>query len=326
MIRVAIANPTEPDGLTRTVIDGAIGLAAAGEIEYRLAAPFDYPLPTKNAVLDEPSFIRYARDAHLIIFPYSKRGMQRELVEATSAWKQTIFLDGSEVGKNRRQDPTVRAALASGFHRGAGGINEEMLGRCPLYFRRERPYPSGVLPLPFGIETRYCRFVRPKRPRDIDFFCVFGQEEFPPLRREVRLTLETFCREHGLRCVTKKTWTQDGFYRALARSKVGISVSGGGFDSFRFWETLGAGCRLLTETIDIEPPRGTTLDYGRIHEFSDVASFKAALERMAVFLKDEYAAWDGAAEYERIISEHSSVARVQHILTEARKIGLISES
>lgn len=327
MIRIALANPRAPEGLTRTILDGVQALQEGGApLEIRLAGPLDYPLKTTGLILGEEQFTRYARTADLVLLPYCKRGMQGALVERIGAWEKTVYLDGSEPGKNRRLDPAIRPALLDGSYAGTGGVDREMLAKCALYFRRERPYLPGTLPLPFGIERRYTRYVRAGRARDIDVVCLFGQEAYPPLRRQVREALEVFCNECGLRCLTTKTWTTNGFYRALARAKVGVSVSGGGFDSFRFWETLGADCLLLTETIDIDPPPGTTLAYERVRQFGDLDSFKTELARLATFLQDGYDAWDRRPEYERILAEHSTAARVRYLLREAATKGLINAS
>src|SRR3989344_7029741 len=105
MIKLAIVNGAEPDGLTRTVIDGALELAEAGELEFRLAGPFDYPLRTKRYVLGAEPFAAYAKAADLVILPYAKRGMPRGLADELNLWGKTVYLDGSEPGEDRGLRP-----------------------------------------------------------------------------------------------------------------------------------------------------------------------------------------------------------------------------
>jgi hypothetical protein len=345
MIRIAVINQPEPDGLARTLIDGSIVLARKGTLEFRLSSRFEYTLDTAPFILSESDFVRYASEADLIILLWSKRGTGADLAGKIGLWGKTVFLDGSEIGKNGRHDSLIRESIIAGTYVGQGRIDEEMLQRCALYFRREKPYIRDIIPLPFGIETRYLSRYDPGKKRDIDFTCIFGQEEYPVLRRQVRECLEAFCKENGFSCATYSTRRRsffglfrtkaDGhekFYDILSRSKVGISVGGGGFDTLRFWEILGNGCLLMTETIDIygeAPGSGASkeLDYRRIWQFRDMAEFEDRLGEVAAFLKNGYDSAEthdtAAEEYGRIMETHSSKARVMAILEAAKKKGII---
>jgi hypothetical protein len=156
----------------------------------------------------------------------------------------------------------------------------------------------------------------------------------------VRLALESFCEENGFSYRTKQTSSlfsgmyseaaRRRFYKLLARAKVGISVSGGGFDTVRFWEILGNNCLLITETIDIYNERSNALDYERIIQFKDLDDFKRQLGNTMAFLKNGY---DSAEtrdsmtdEYEAILTAHSSKSRVLAMLDVAERKGIIKST
>jgi len=94
----------------------------------------------------------------------------------------------------------------------------------------------------------------------------------------------------------------------LARSRIGVSVRGGGFDTYRYWEIPAAGALLLAETPRIVIP-GNFVD-GREAVF-------APLDRIASRIQDllggdtETIAGEGRA---RLIAAHTSVHRAQTVL------------
>ena len=142
------------------------------------------------------------------------------------------------------------------------------------------------------------------------------------LRRHVRESLEKYCQENNFTCVTKKTKTPEEFYKFLARAKVGVSVGGGGFDTFRFWEILGNNCLLMTEKIAIFEPGSLALDYRRIYQFDDLFDFQTQIDKIGHYLRTQYSQTDLKDEYETILVEHNSIARVNKIIefAKSRKI------
>ncbi len=319
---VAVINPREADGLARTLLDGFSLLAERGDIELKLSSSFEYDVPLSDKILSRPDFISFARKADAVVLINGKYGTDVRLAEDVDSFEKTAFIDGSELGGNNRLDVEVLRRVLDGTYKGKGAIDKDMLARCLLYMRREKPYVKGVVPLPFGIESLYTRAWTARPPKDIDFVCIFGQEEYPPFRRYVREELERFCKKEGFVCVTDKM-PRSEFYRTLARAKVGVSVGGGGFDTLRFWEILGANAVLMTETIDIFPKYDTSLDFERIWQFNNLFDFSYELERVGAFLKEEYTkvfqtkAWQD--EYDTILATHGSIARAQTVLNEIAK-------
>lgn len=301
-MKIALITPKHKnDYLTDTVIDGLLDLGVhtcAYSSDYTTALPI---APWKMA---HAEFVKFAREADVIFLFWGKGNTDDELAQEIGEWKKTIYIDGSEPGGNRRYE-------------GPGQIHEDYLSKCRAYFRRELPYGRGVRPFPFGIERKYLSAFRPDKNKDIDFACIFGQEEYPTLRRDVRKHLEKFCKKNGFICATKKTKTREEFYDILSRTKVGVSVGGGGFDTARFWEILGNNCILMTEKIDIYEPGSNALKYDRIREFTDIDSFKAKLEEMAAFLRSGYRYESMTDEYATLVKAHSTRARAQAVLDAA---------
>jgi hypothetical protein len=314
MKKIAVINEKPLDGLTRTVLDGLLILAERGEVDFRVSSEFRSELPLEHRILPKAEFIQFAKDSDAIFLMYNKYGVNVRLAEEIGMWEKTAFFDGSELGGNNRFDVETQKRVLAGTYKGQGAINHDMLARCLLYFRREKPYSKGMIPLSFGIERKYTETAAARPPKDIDFFCVFGQDEYPILRRYVREELERFCKKNGFTCVTEKMSKED-FYKTLGRAKVGISVGGGGFDTYRFWEILGANAVLMTETIDVYPKYSAVLGFERIWQFNNLFDFTYELERVGEFLREEYPkvfvtpAWQG--EYDRIIATHGSVARAK---------------
>ena len=308
MLKIAVILPVgKPDYLANTVLDGLIEL----NIEFR--ATENYPTPFSITTLPESEFISYAQSADLIILCWGKGATNHSLAGKIDKWDKTIFVDGSEVGKDRRLDKEIQQQLVDMTYEGTGAIDSVMLEKCKKYFRREKPYIKGILPFPFGIERRY-RHCKPEIKKDLDIVCIFGQEDYPKMRKEVRLIIE----QSGLRSVTKKTSGfnfddstktagRNEFYDLLARAKVGVSVGGGGYDTARFWEILGNDCNLLTENIDIEIPGG--LEYKRIYQFKDINEFKEKINHSFPI--------PDTNEYNDIIKKHSTKARVQYLLNQS---------
>jgi len=335
MKRCALILPiAQADYLGNTIIDGLLQFYPETEFkipEYEYPSPFD--LSTHN--LAENDFVNYAKEADLIFLIWGKNSTNFKLAEKIGQWNKTIFIDGSELGKNNRFDSVIKNKVLDGTYDGIGKIDTEMLKKCKLYFRREKPYISGIVPLPFGIESRYFSSYKKEIKKDIDFFCIFGQDEYPQMRRHVRKVLIDFCKKNNFSCTKDRTdgfnfddkrklAGRDEYFSLLARCKVGISVGGGGFDTARFWEILGNNCILLTERIDIFLPKSSVLDYKRIFQFDSQDDFANLLPKVGMMIRGNYSDEAFNLEYRDILQKHSSKARVLAVFNEAKKAGILN--
>lgn len=312
---IALIVSQENDGLASTVVDGLLTLKNQSEdLKIALSKKCTKVPEADFFVVDRKRFIAFARQADLILFFSGKQGTDYRLAEDINQWQKTIFIDGSEVGKNRRFDAEVQYKVLQGTYKGYGSIDYEMLRKCLLYFRREKPYINGILPLPMGIESSYVHALKNEPAKDIDFCCVFGQDQWPLLRRYARELLVDFCRHNAFSCWVDKTRTREEFYKILARSKVGISIGGGGYDTMRFWEILGNNCLLLTECIDIYELGSQRLSYGRIWEFGNLYDFQVQLNNIGQYLRSSYSQEALKDEYQQILNDHSSASRAREII------------
>jgi hypothetical protein len=328
-MKLALILPiNKSDYLTNTVLDGLIDLNdGVLKIDFVTTCGYPSPFDIKKYEKKESDFIEFAKDADKILFFWGKNNTNYALAEKIGLWKKTIFIDGSELGKNNRFDLKLHNAVISGEYKGIGSIDFDLLNKCHSYYRREKPYLNGIKPFPFGIERRYRNDFSENKIRDIDFTCIFGQDEFPSLRKEARDYLEKFCKRNSFSYHTRKTngfsffntnknAGREEFYDILSRSKVGISIGGGGYDTARFWEVLGSGAVLLTEKIDIYN-NDSRLKYDRIFQFEpNLDDFKIQLDIVAKYIRSDYETDLGKlnTEYAKVISEHSTAARVKEIL------------
>jgi hypothetical protein len=316
--KIAAIVPDRNDYLTGTILDGLLWLNKENVVDFGISSKVFGVGPYKRFNLGRDDFKKFAATSDFILLFWGKSATNLRLAEEINCWRKTFFLDGSELGKNRRYDRYIQSKVLNKEWECNGKIDTEMLRKCALYFRREKPYIDGIIPLPFGIESKYLKYYSSDVNKDIDFVCIFGQEDFPPMRREVRETLEKYCRDNDLVCYTNRTASQEEFYKLLARAKAGVSVGGGGFDTTRFWEILGNNCLLLTEAIDIYEPDSNALKYNRIFEFKDMDSFNSQLEKISVLLRSNYPPIDYMQEYRDILQRHSSKARVMTIINAAK--------
>lgn len=302
--KIAVITPkNKSDYLANTVLDGLSLLQKENKELKFLASVFS----------DRNDFCDFAKNADLVFFVWGKNNTDYDLVYDVDCFYKTVFIDGSEVGRDGRFDTFIQQKILEGSYNGNGKIDKEMLDKCSLYFRREKPYINGILPLPFGIENKYKKYYSNDAKKDIDFFCVFGQEKYPKMRKLTKDLLVSFCHKNGFTCFVDKT-DPDNFYKMLGRSKVGISIGGGGYDTARFWEILANNCLLLTEKIDIYELDSERLKYDRIWQFNNLFDFQYQLEKMGDFLKKKYKLENLSEEYEKIMREHSSKARVLEII------------
>lgn len=325
MTSIAIILPDNSrDFLADTVLDGFRTLEAAEGYQVRTSPRFITNMDYSDWELGDEAFLSFAKTADHIIFIHAKY-TTLDLVTKIGRFDKTICVDGNEVGKNNRYDFTVQKGLLDGTYEGWGAIRYDLLKKCRKYLRREKPYMEGIIPFPFGIEKQFIRYV-PGQKKDIDFTCIFGQDEYPLMRRYVTEMLEDYCSKNGFTCATSKTnsllnrdlrnaKSQGKFRDILARTKVGISVGGGGFDTLRFWEILANNCAVMTESIDLYNPGSDELKYGRIFEFKNLYDFKYRLEEIGRLIKSGHIDNHlGQEEYQAILKRHSSAARVRSII------------
>lgn len=321
-MKIALIMPIgRDDTLFDDLIDGLQHVTDVS-VEFYVSSGASLIPGIERYVLNRDDFLAYAQSADLILLSYGKKGTDYSLAQDISRWDNTVFIDGSEPGKNNRLDPLIQKKILDLQYREYGGIDTEMLQKCALYFRREKPYINGIQPLPFGINSRYIGY-QAGIVKDIDFVCIFGQDQYPPLRRQTQEVLAEFCKKNNFSCVTQKTKNPEEFYQLLARAKVGVSVSGGGYDTLRFWEILANNCLLLTERIDIYKLGSGALQYDRIWQFNNLYDFHDQLVAIGNFLQKDYNQEVSMGEYNNILSQHSSSARIITVIDAARDRGLL---
>ena len=302
---------------------------------YPLSDNLAYPTPkgfSNNARMPRKELLSFAKSADLVILGYGKYGIDYSFVEEINGWDKTVFVDGSEIGKNKWRDSTVQLEVIRGTYEGLGAPSKKMQKLCRAYFRREKPYTDGMIPFPLGIESRYAKYYDQNKKKDIDFVCMFGQEEFPLTRKYAGELVEKFCKKNGFTYHTKKTYkypigrgplSQEKYLKILARAKVGISTGAAGYDSRRFWEILGNNCLVIAERFDLFEPDSDAMNYKRIFQYNNLYDFEYQLEKVGEFLRSGYDQKALEAEYQEILKRHSTKARVMTIIDEARRIGLL---
>ncbi|MBI2108846.1 MAG: hypothetical protein HYT93_01510 [Parcubacteria group bacterium] len=337
--KIAVVTPTERDDFyCDTVLDGLFLLKKENP-ELEFFYPDYYPHPfgeafTKQFGVSKKQLAEFAKGADLIIFSYGKYGTDTAFIDELNGWGKTVYVDGSEIGKDRWRDLKIQYEIIKGAYEGLGAPNKDMQKKCRLYFRREKPYTNGMIPFPLGIESRFMKYYDSNKEKDIDFSCFFGQELYPLTRRYAPELTQKFCTENGFTCHTKKTYklplihkgpySPDKSYEIWARTKVGVSTGAAGYDSRRFWEILGNNCLIIAERFDLFELDSDAMNYKRIFQYNNLYDFEYQLKKAGEFLRNGYNQKDLEEEYQEILKRHSTKARVLTIINEAQKIGLLS--
>jgi hypothetical protein len=114
---------------------------------------------------------------------------------------------------------------------------------------------------------------------------------------------------------TKLTPTE--YYSLLGRSKIALSIRGGGFDTLRYWETVACGALLLSEQPDIRIPDNFEHRRHAIFCRPDLSD----LVSLARYYRDhEHERKSIAAEgYAHLLKHHTCERRAEHFLDVCRK-------
>src|SRR5882724_4618249 len=133
MKKVAVIPPiSKSDYLANTVLDGLLDLSSDNnnEVEFKILANYPSPFPLDAHILSESGFISYAQSADLIILCWGKGSTNFALAEKIGKWEKTVFVDGSELGKDNRWNTEIQKKLVDMTYEGQGAINQEMLAKC----------------------------------------------------------------------------------------------------------------------------------------------------------------------------------------------------
>ena len=127
MINVAVITPKEKkDYLVDTIMDG---------LHWRNKNEGDVAYKNSEKV-SRNDFVKFAKEANLIILCHGKDDTTNfDLANEIDEWDKTVFVDGSELGRNRRFDKEIQREVETMTYVGKGMINKEMLKKCAIYFR-----------------------------------------------------------------------------------------------------------------------------------------------------------------------------------------------
>jgi hypothetical protein len=147
-----------------------------------------------------------------------------------------------------------------------------------------------------------------RRPLEYDVAFLHGPTS--AVRGVVRQELERL-RGEGVRVRLLEEGERLGwseYMNVLTRSRIGVSVRGGGYDTYRYWEVPAAGALLVSEPLPIVIP-GNFAD-GSEAAFVPVRRMAARIRELLTTDTEALA----AAGRRRLASAHTSVARAQAVL------------
>lgn len=334
--RILLVSNPEPDYTQDVVYHGLVSLLGAENVVEHPRAPRYHETATPEApypmlrlgvpdaaprgALDEMVAWSDAvvvgslnRDAHAVA--------RDALRLAKAARKPTAFLDGGD-------DPYVKEIFrhVDVYFKREVPLRNPFLTPLPLqrlYFRWRAPQfvgplreaiavatsgMPGILPLPFGVIDHGQRASREK-----DFDVAFMG--LPTSRERVRArdALRRLSSE-GIRVYApdeRLSWWD--YLDILARSRIGISLRGHGFDTYRYWEIPALGTMLLSETPRIEIP--DNFEHGREAWFAAPESMPAAVREV---LASADVAGIARAGHEKLLRKHTSHARGRTVLDALR--------
>jgi glycosyl transferase family 1 len=192
------------------------------------------------------------------------------------------------------------------------------------------PLTRKFYPFPYGIEQRFRQSINPNPT--IELSCMLGGAL--PEREEFKGQLQSFNLPNAfigalpggpadvqrlidLGAVNRAAMREQElthnprYYETLRNSRRCISVPGGGFDTLRFWEILGAGSLLISKRIAIEMPYPLVegkhyLAFDSLQELRDVL--------VSSYMRRDEADEIRSRAHEFALQFHSSTARAEYVL------------
>jgi len=283
---VGIASGGSPDYLIDVVADGAIRLLGRENVHLR----YNRWRPTYPII--SQLMQGFCPDDHLLQDCRVLIASRRVPVSYVALFKK---LTGGKVAVVDGED--------------FSNIHPRLYELADIYFLREFlkdvPYGSKVRPLSFGAipEKVGCR------SRDIAVM-FGGTEHSSPDRKPV---------VEILRGVGWTTWEtaspraidHERYMRRLARARIGVSVRGAGWDTYRYWETPLAGAMLLSQRLGILVEDDFVEDKEAV--FFDTP--KEMLAKAVQLLLDEpHRAAIAAAGRQAVLTRHLSIHRAARVL------------
>ena len=112
--------------------------------------------------------------------------------------------------------------------------------------------------------------------------------------------------------------SQTEYYALFGRSKMALSIRGGGFDTLRYWEIVASGTLLLSEQPDIEIPNNFV--HGK-HALFFRPDLSDLLDLVRTYAKDAQACAAMAAEgYKHLLQYHTCERRAEYLLEVCRRV------
>jgi hypothetical protein len=148
-------------------------------------------------------------------------------------------------------------------------------------------------------------------PQPAEFDVAFLSGPTSPVREVVRRQLEQL-RADGLRVRLLEEGERLGWHeytRVLAGSRIGVSVRGGGYDTYRYWETPAVGSALIAEPVRIVIPEN--FESGREAVFAEADQMAARIRQM---LGGDVEAIAAAGRL-RLEKSHTSLHRARTVLS-----------
>lgn len=251
-MRVSVYSTGSPDYLVDIVADGLIRLLGRDNVHlrYNRTSTDDttksqlfhgFSTPNKIDFLDTDILVASTRSKHEDIAAWVRETRGRAVA----------ILDGED-------DVVVR---------------QSHYAVATLYFKRECLLSVNrldrVRPLPFAAIPEAI----PEPPmRDIRVS--FAARYTSPIRGDILRTLQTMGVQPDAALRSKKEYNS-----ILARSMIGVSARGIGWDTYRYWETAYFGCALLSQRLQIVIP-GNFVDNTEAIFFDGMGDFRKKLDAL----------------------------------------------
>ena len=302
-------------------------------------------IPGRPYQEEEVSALLHDRQFDLVILSSPRRGatMAWESLAKGGAMPPLVFLDGED-------DPALRGALFHRhqgvlyFKReyrlppvgGAGGLVQRWRANRADVTLAQRIYP---LPLAVALDTLpalpvvhrdvdvsyAARISHPKRRQAVELLRqasgvgfhggVYAEAEDrqSKLLSGVARLLIKLTGDPPVTAAQRGTkLSKAEYYALLGRSKMALSIRGGGFDTLRYWEVVASGALLLSEQPDIEIPNNFSHGQQALFCRSDLSDLPELVRY--------YASHDAEREsiaragYEHLLRFHTCERRAEQLL------------